>query len=183
MALFGCASQRFCHTACSVWWVSIWMRPSGITPGSTRAIVNAAVPVPASVSTGRDMWTRSRTAKAVLGEPPVRGFCVGDGKSRKMQSGVLGQHRVELARQRRVGGLEQHFRVSALEHRGDVAGSGRACAAGRIGIDLNRDRRRRKAAADQRASGRVSVAYEMGDMVEKNFVAGGKLTVDLVRRG
>lgn len=110
-------------------------------------------------------------------------FCVGDSERREVQSGVLFEHGVELARQRRVGGLKQHFSITTLEHRRDIAGSGRPCAAGRIGTDLNRDRRRRKATADQRALGRLSVAYEMRDMVEKNFVADGKLAVDLVRRG
>jgi hypothetical protein len=68
-------------------------------------------------------------AKAVRGEPAVRGLRVGDGKSRQMQPGVLVQHRVELAGKRRIGGLEQHLCVSALEHGGDVAGSGRALPA------------------------------------------------------
>ena len=35
----------------------------------------------------------------------------------------------------------------------------------------------------KRAPRRFGVAHKMGDMIEKDFVAGGKLAVDLVWRG
>ncbi len=102
------------------------MRPSGIASGSTRAIVKAAVAVPAAVATGRCICTNSRTRKSVCRKPPMRLRRVGDRQGRKMHSGMALQRGIEFAAERRIGGLEQNFEIAARQHGGDVAGSGRA---------------------------------------------------------
>src|SRR3984885_8119994 len=100
-----------------------------------------------------------------------------------MQPGMTVERGIEFAAKRSIGGLEQHFDVAAREHDGDVAGSGRPGGASRIGIGLNRDRCRRKTATCKRTARGLGVAHEMGDMIEKNLVAGRQLAVDLVARG
>ena len=146
-------------------------------------MVKAAVAAPDAVSTGRCMRTKSRTAKPSFASRRCAYCGIGHGKGRKMQSGVTAKRRVEFAAKRRVRGLEQDFEITARQHRGDVAGSGRARAARRSGLDLNRYRRRREAAARQRPASRFAVAHEMPDVIEKDFVAGGEPAIDSVRRG
>ena len=81
-------------------------------------------------------------------EPPQPGPRIGDRKGRKMQAVVTPARRIELAAERRICGLEQDLDIAAAEHGGDVASTARLrLAAERIGIDLDRDRRRRKAGA------------------------------------
>ena len=128
-------------------------------------MVKAAVPGPVAVSTGRGHVDQRSYRKAICRETPVRRFGVGDGEGGEMKSGVARERRVEFAAQRRIGGLEQHLDIAARKHRGDVAGSGRAHAADRIGADLDRDRRRRKAAARKGAARRFGVMNEMGEMI------------------
>src|SRR5262249_43398018 len=57
----GCESQRGCRVRGSVRWVRIWMRPSGISPISTRAMVKAAVTGCPPASTARCISTSGRT--------------------------------------------------------------------------------------------------------------------------
>ena len=72
--------------------------------------------------------------KARLGQTPMLALGVGDRERGEMHPGVARQRQVELAAERRVGGLEQHLDIAAAEHRGDVAGSGRRA----VGIALHR---------------------------------------------
>ena len=103
--------------------------------------------------------------KARLGQAPVLAFGIDDRERRQMHAGVAGQRRLELAAERRVGGLEQHLDIAAAEHRGDVAGAGRRA----VGIVLHRHRRRRKARARQRPARGLGVADEMADVIEKDL--------------
>jgi hypothetical protein len=98
-------------------------------------------------------------------ETPMRLLRVSDGEGSEMQSGMARQRGIEFAAQRRIGGFEQHLDIAARKHGGDVAGPGRAHPACGIGADLDRDRRRRKAAARKSAARRLGVMNEMGDMI------------------
>ena len=124
----------------------IWMRPSAIAPRSSRTTVKAAMSGPAH-GFDRTLKLHQRPhGKARLGQPPVRALGVGDRECGEMHAGMAGQRRIELAPERRVGGLEQHLDIAAAEHGGDVAGAGRRA----VGVGLHRHRRRRKARARQR---------------------------------
>ena len=119
-------------------------------------------------------------AEAGLGEPAMRRGGIGHREGREMHAGMAREARIELAAERRVGGLEQHLDIAACEHGGDVAGAGRLRRAARgIGIDLDRHRRGRKAGACERACGGFRIAHEMADMVEENLVGDGELAVRL----
>ena len=92
-----------------------------------------------------------------------------------MDTGMPRQRRIEFSRQRRVGCFEQDFRIAAREHRSNVAGAGGGQVARGIAVRLDRDRGWRKAGALQRPARCFGVAHEVGDMVEKYFIAGREL--------
>ena len=96
-----------------------------IAPRSNRTTVNAATSGPATVSTGRWNCTSGRMAKPASVRPPVLALGVGNRERGEMHPGMTRQRQIELAAERRIGGLEQHLDIAAAEHRGDVAGSGR----------------------------------------------------------
>ena len=101
----------------------------------------------------------------------------------EMKPRVVVQRGIELAAERRIGGLKQDFEITARQHRSHVARPGRARVARRLGMDLDGYRRRRKAAALERAACGFAVADKMADMIEKDLLAGGEPAVDVVRRG
>jgi hypothetical protein len=71
-APFGWSRWRSGHTNFSVWWVRNWVRPSAMTPGAMRVMVNRASSLPFSVVTGRRMSTSGKTGKpAGIGEPAM----------------------------------------------------------------------------------------------------------------
>ena len=72
--------------------------------------------------------------KARLGQAPVRASRIGNRECREVHAGMARQRQIELASERRVGGLEQHLDIAAAEHGGDVAGAGRRA----VGIGLHR---------------------------------------------
>jgi hypothetical protein len=82
---------------------------------------------------------------------------------------------IELGPKRRVGRLEQHLDVAAREHGTDIAGSGQRA----VRIDLDRHRRRRKAAARERMTHGLAVRHEVSDVVEENLLAQRQLTIGL----
>ena len=95
-----------------------------------------------------------------------------------MNARIARQPGVELAPERRVGGLEQHLQVAAREHRRDVAGAGELRRpAVRVGIDLHGQRCRREAGARERLRGGLRVAHEMADMIEENLAGKRQLAV------
>jgi hypothetical protein len=98
-------------------------------------------------------------------------------KRRKMDASVARQRRIQLAAERRIGGLEQHFDVAAREHGRHVAGAGGARRALGFGNHLNGNWCRSKSGARERAARGVRIAHEMADMVEENLVEDGKLAV------
>src|SRR4029077_5956601 len=118
-------------------------------------------------------------AKSRPREPPMHRNRIGDRKGRKMKAAITFDGTVELAGKCGVGSLEQHFEIPAVEHRGDVAGAGRARRpAGRVGVDMHRDRRRGKARACERLARRLRIGDEMPDMIEKNFIAHRQPAID-----
>jgi len=135
-----------------------------------------------------DTGTRGSSAKeasadvvlALLGDKAISGgvtnIRLALRKRREMKAGVARGGRFELGGKRRVGGLEQHFYIALRQHGGDVAGTGKAgCASAGIRIDLDRERRRGKAEAAERAACCLHVAHKEPDMVEKDFLAEGEL--------
>jgi len=73
--------------------------------------------------------------------------------------------------------VKQRFDIAPCKHGRGVAGAGEAWRAVGCGIDLDGNRRRGKAGADERAGRRFRIAYEMADMVEENLAGDGKLAV------
>ena len=115
--------------------------------------------------------SRSRKPSMVLGR-------VGDRKGDEVEPRVPLERRVEFARERRLGGLEQYLHVAAPEHHRHVAGAGELRrAAGWIRMRLNRQRRGREPGLHERAAGRFRFAHEMREMVEEDFSAQRKLAV------
>src|SRR5262245_52498004 len=98
---------------------------------------------------------------------------IGDREGCEMNATVALDGGLELGGERGLRGLEQDLDVAAPHHGTDVADAGR----GAVGVDLNRDRRRRKAGTHKRAARRVPVRHEMADVVEKDLVATWELPV------
>ena len=99
-------------------------------------------------------------------------------KGREMHPGVACHRRFHLGNERRVGGLEQHLDIAVCKHCGDIARSREPRRpAGGIGIDLNGNRRRRKAQARQCARRRVHIGHEMRHVIEENLLSHGELAV------
>jgi hypothetical protein len=107
----------------------------------------------------------------------VRHGGIRGGEGREVDAGIARARHLQFAAERRVGGLEQHFDVTAREHRRHVAGAGRTQRAIGIGSDLNGNRRRGKACARERAARRLRLAHEMGNVIEENLLEDGKLAV------
>ncbi len=106
------------------------------------------------------------------------GARVGDREGREVDARIAREPGVELAAERRVGGLEQHLDVAAREHRRDVAGAGELRrSARRIGIDLHGQRRRCEARAHERLRRGLRIAHEMADVVEEDLAAERQLPV------
>ena len=118
--------------------------------------------------------------KSCIGQTPMRRRRVRHREGREMHTGVAPHRRHELAAERGVRGVKQRFDIAPCKHGRGVAGAGEPWRAVGCGIDLNGDRRRGEAGADERAGRRFRIAYEMADMVEENLVGDGELAV---RRG
>ena len=165
MALFGCDSQRVLpHRLLGVMGQHLdaaFRHRAGLDAGDGEGRGAGAG---CGLDRARHVY-QGPDQKSVGRETPVRHFGVGDSEGGEMQSGVARERRIEFAAQRRIGGLEQHLDIAARKHGGDIAGSGRAHAAGGIGADLDRDRRRREAATRKSAARRFGVVNEMGEMI------------------
>ena len=132
----------------------------------------------AGLGADRPLERRNRArAEARVAEPAMPGVGVGDREGGKLDAGIAPERGLELAAERRVGGLEQHLHVAARHHRADIAGPGRAA----VGGDLDGYRRRRKAGALERRRRGLRVAHEMADMVEKNLIAQRQLAINFRR--
>jgi hypothetical protein len=118
-------------------------------------------------------------AKAGIGEPPMRRRGIGHREGGEMHAGMARHGGLELAAERRIGGLEQRLDIAASQHRRDVAGAGGTLAAVGAGVDLNGNRCRSKAHARERAARRLGIPHEMSDVVEEDLPAHGKLAVGL----
>jgi len=96
-------------------------------------------------------------------------------KGREMDAPIAGHGEIELSRKRRRSGLEQHLDIAAREHGADIAGPGQRA----IRIDLDRHRRRRKAAAHERMARGLAIRHEVANVIEENLLAKRQLTVGL----
>ena len=124
----------------------------------------------------RPLHADQRTQRETSGaEPRVRLGGIRNRKGREMNAVVACHGEIELSRQRRRTGLEQHLDIAAREHGADIAGSGQRA----IRIDLDRHRRRRKAAAHERMARGLAIRHEVPDMVEENLLAEWQLTIDV----
>src|SRR5262249_23153970 len=128
----------------------------------------------------RPLERRNRPrAEARRAEPLVPGVGVSDRECGKLDAGMARKRRLELAAERRVGGLEQHLHVARRQHRADIS---RPCrSAG--GRHLPRRRRRREAGARERPRRGLRATHEVADMVEKNLIAERQLAINFCHLG